>query len=362
MINKIKEVQEILQLLEKKQNVFIGGIPGIGLNTLVRNVVEEFTLSKNKYVITLHPHESYINDYNTIEKYLFEKLKLENQLRNQRIYSLNTFISSLQNKGSLLIVLNKFESWENQKTIMAYLNSFYKAHPTVVTILISSKLSKYISFRETHSSLFFKQVLFSGFKHSYNIFFKELCTQHNLNNDLQKHKEQLIHCSAYHLGLLKAIICAHGDSANLLSEAELIKDYDVKRRIREILFELQNAKISLESIKHNKPNEKYKELGLVYKDKLATIIHSYYQQYETDQQDMFETLTNTEGAIFRILKDSTDYIELDEIAYTLGGTSYEEISNWMLYKHISNLNKKLKNYNLGIKNKRGKGYKIYKTS
>lgn len=36
----------------------------------------------------------------------------------------------------------------------------------------------------------------------------------------------------------------------------------------------------------------------------------------------------------------------------------DDVTNWTLYKHINNLNKKLLSYDMSIKNKRGLGYKL----
>lgn len=73
-------------------------------------------------------------------------------------------------------------------------------------------------------------------------------------------------------------------------------------------------------------------------------------------------LSSQENKIYKILKDNPDKIySCDEISDILWGKeSSEKYSLWSIYKTISKLNNKIKNFGFYIRNFKGRGYSIEK--
>src|SRR3989344_7739214 len=171
-----------------------------------------------------------------------------------------------------------------------------------------------------------------------------------------KVKDRIFESALGHAGLTKALIAYYGTYKRMDIPEVLLKDHEVLRRLSEVFISLKNMRINLDNLKNEKPDPALEDLGLSFNNKYGKLFTEYYLSRELKEYSFYKDLTSTESDIFRILKDSENvYTNFDQLAYVLGGSNFDKYSDWVLYKHINNINKKIKNSGLFIENKRSNG-------
>ncbi len=355
-----KQGEQVVSDLKMGQNILIYGIIGMGINTIVKEVVKKYVNDTKNYVINLYPHESYFKDYNDIEKLLLDKITLENILSESNIYSMQSFIKSLEmNNKSLLVVINKLDDHINSKKYLLYLESLYKASNQRIILLISAHTSLFSKFKREELLVGTSDYIFRGFLEEFDILFERMVTQRNISKEIYGYKDKMFDYTLGHTGLLKFVLLNCLRNKKLLSPKELLEDGEILRRSSLVFQALSNLDISMSSDIFTKKTSTLEKYGLYYKGKYGLLFKEYLLSNELQKQDVFKLLTKLEEDIFRILSDNSDkYMSLDQLAFSLEGVNLGNISDWALYKHINNINKKLAQLSIYIENKRGYGYKV----
>ena len=338
-------------------NVVIGCLPGMGLNTLVKQTI---TRLSDCYVINLYPHESYSSDYSSLEKLLFEKIRLETNIDSRNVYSLSSSLNYIKEKArTLVIVVNTLDAFMHQSLHASYLNSLCRFAPCRVTVLVSCTYAHFIKIQNKTLSLSLQPYLHRGYISDFDELFERMVCQYEIGTSVFDCKKEIFDYTLGHVGLLKSTLLSFKDLGKLPSTRELLSIPEVLRRISEVFACLNDVAIPLNLLVSNSQDERLEEIGLAHNGQVAKLFLDYYLTLEVENSALFEELTNTESAVFRILRDSgKEYVSLDRLAYLLGGQNYEAVSDWMLYKHLNNLSKKLVKYNVVLENRRGHGYRF----
>ncbi len=347
----------ILQNLAAGNNVLVSALPGMGLYTFIKAITSEYCTSQKAHVITIYPHETYTLTSKDYDFILFEKFLLENTFEHKTVYKFTQLLSRLNSADKkLLIVCHKIHDFRKLPTFLTYLNSLSRANDSI-TLLLSVNHGFYVKNMDSYIKPSTKCYTFAGFIETFDTVFEKLLTQFSLPSTVKKQKDTLFNYAFGHAGLIKSMLEIYKYTGSLPSYEGLLINQEIVRRLAEIFRDLANANIPFSIDSTNKQRGALTELGLYYDGKYPKLLTDYYLTKEYKLKTVFEILTTSEKAIFRILNDTTKkYLSLDELAFLLGEKKYESVSDWGLYKHINNMNAKLKPLGLEIKNKRGQGY------
>ncbi len=328
-----KKGQEIIDRITINENVLVGGIPGIGTHTLLRNLTE--ILRNNGYiVITLFP-----NEINSIENKDVSKIILSKT-------------DTKEKKLSVVIVIHKIDQVDRNEEWFKHIDSIRKGTFNKVVLLASCHLPY---FKQNNIILGFNRILFDGFIYEFDELINSMCTYFEIENVGSAIKDRIFKYALGHTGLIKNILLNYKINKMLPHVDQLIKqDNDSKRRLAEIFQQLDTDRFDTsEYIPY------LTQLGLYFEGKHALLPYEYYKTYIAKEKKLVEELTLTEKQILDLLKSNGNkYINVDYIMEQIYTKDTDDITNWTLYKHINNLNKKLLFYGLRIKNKRGLGYKL----
>ena len=348
---------KILEEINRGENIAIYSLPGMGLNTLIVELVRTYLeLSPKNYIVNIYPHESHLINYGEIESLILEKFKYENISRTNKLFSIGSVMAELKANGSkFLIVLHKLNEHKNGNQILEYLKSLQIGYKDNLSILTSLQYMSIIERKE--NDLFFNYKVFQGFEdNELELLISRIAKQFNAK--FTTSGKTIYQLTAGHTGLVKAIV--KQGSSNGYKLKELLESEDITKRLREVLQTLKENGVDLSELEKTNSKTLY-SYGLKISPGVGELFTKFYSLKYLDDVSLYKELTNTESAILDILKNSpNDYFSVDNILNELSSTKFDTQSNWALYKHINNLKKKLKIKGVGIESKRGKGYKLTK--
>ncbi len=339
---------KIANLLDLNENILLSGINSIGISTVTRAILEVMS-EKNKLTLHLFSFEIENLGDKEIEQYFIYKLKSLYGIDLDTIDDLFT-----KTNFKLIVAVDKVDSFKNKDILLKFLEevrskSFYK-----ITLLISCSFEFYVKNNIQYGG--FHKFLFKGFIEKYRELILSFSDYYNIPklniNEIKKIKSY----SGGHTGLTKSILINYKNNNKLLSLQEILNNNeDINNRCNLILKDLEYAKITTEDIAHNKSLPKLTELGLAFDMKISEVLE-YFCKNKLNQN--INSFTKTEQKIYDFL-EGAPYRSINEIVDLINKEDIE-ITNWTVYKHINNINKKLSLSNIKIKSSRKNGYRIIK--
>lgn len=349
-----KTANVAIQNIVQNNNVLIRSLPGMGLYTLVESISSSLEENPTTYTISIYPYEGFATDYKDIDRIVIEKFKNKSKKELPNLYSVAKLVEYLKDQNiNLIIILHKIHQFKQPSIYMNYFDSLKRGSFSKICILVSAEITVSKKIANNELKLSAKDILFPGFIENGEYMIRKLAMERKVSIANPK---DIVNLVGGHLGLMKALIAFSTNSSGKavssnLNLDTLLDDIDIKRRLTEIFMALKAASINFSS-----GSSELEDLGLYYKGKPFELFSHYFMS-SFNLDPVAKLLTKTEQKIFKVLKDNLgSYVELEQILYSLGETSYYESSDWALYKHINNLNKKIKKVNYVIVNKRGGGY------
>jgi len=365
----------ILGDLNLTQNVLVRSLPGMGLNTLVKNIAQTFFATPKNYVVNIYPHESQFKNFREIERLVLEKFAIENGVGERNVYSLPSLVNFLQkNNHILLIVLHKLNAYVQTKKYIDFFDSLYRSSNGSIKLLISADYAFFSQIKKEELAISTNDYVFEGFIKNFEAMFNRMVEQYDVARSVIKEREKVFALTLGNVGLVKSILISYKKHKKLLPVDELIKDPEISRRASEVFQSLNISNLNLSDLGEKKARDhktndlkerdsRYDKAGLFHKGKFAELLVGYYLKKELPKDNVYKALTQTEGDIYRILSDSVEeYVTLDQLAFLLKGSNFDTLSDWSMYKHINNINKKLARFGIEIENKRARGYRLAKVS
>lgn len=329
--------EEILKTIDLKENIIIRGIPGIGLTTLSRNISNKY----KKRAIVINPHES-TQEPNSL---ILNKLNISNNL----ITHLNTI------DKPLIIILNKFNDFKSPSKWQTYLQEIRKTSFYKVVLVFTVQIKKADS---THINIPCKEVVFSGFNDDYKTLFTNICNYYSVKST----DFNIKNCYLYtlgHAGLTKSLIYnAISNASNNYNS--FIKYSDTQTRLNNIYKTLLWLKlVTPNGFKVEKKQECF-NYGVLGKSGYMKFLSLYIESIKDKTLSNISTssMTVTELKILKILQSTKEFQDVNKILSNFSKEDQQKLTDWTIYKHINNLNKKIKKQGFVIKNKRGIGYKL----
>lgn len=345
---------KILNEVNRKQNVSIYSLPGIGLDTIAKEIVREFlNQSQKNRVINIYPHESSLSNNNEISKLLIEKYTLENPSEDSYFSSINDLMNYFgKEKLRLLVVLNKINRYKFISELDDYLYYLYKGSSGRVTTLVTevsakesiNPINKLLSNRFCFKG-FTDEDVFTSLVNRIRVQMDGLSSKKLSKDDV----DNIFSLTFGHAGLTKEIIKGGSTEIQDLNP-------NITNRLNSTLQQLDRDKISWED------RENLEKLGITNNGVLGGLYDSYLKKFPYKNTNAIKNLTSTEEEIFRFLNNQPDFVSVDLILNHLEKTKFDTQSMWALYKHINNLKKKLEKENIIIESKRNSGYKIKKST
>lgn len=340
-----KEELKIVNLLLLNENVLISGISNVGVSTMSKGVIEKLE-ENNILTISLFSYELTSKNITEIETFIVNRIKSSYSVE---IDTFNDFFTKTNYK--LVIIIDRIDSFDNSEVLINFLSqlrtkSFYK-----VTFFASVSLSFFNKAHINYSG--YHKIIFKGFREKYNELLNSFINYYDIPKINAKDKETIEQYTCKHTGLTKSVLLSIKNNNKLLPISQIFKNNDdLVNRCESIINDLKDSNINTDEITNGISD--LENLGLAENGKICSILLFYLGLKNTDMS----TLTNTEEEIYNFL-DKINYKKVDEIAEMLNSNHKDfETTDWTVYKHINNINKKLKENNIKIVNRRGKGYKL----
>lgn len=342
--------KKVIKLLQNYENILISGISGIGLSTFVRAILEKLT-NKNTICIHLFGYEiENLLTANELYNYLTKVVKTSMG------FDVSTFDDIfLSTNLNVVIAVDELDKLNNKDILTQLLNQLRQKFFYRLTVIYSVSL-KYFNSDITLKG--FHRLIFKGFVEKNDVLIESFCTYYNIKKLNNQQIKKVFNLAYNHTGLIKAVMIYYKINNKIPTVKLLFKDnYDIKDRCKKILNDFTLDGIQIESYKTaNQVNPYLEKVGLSINNKICPIFKYYLDNYEL--KNIKSSLTKTEEQIYNYL-NKTEYKSIDELVDFLNENKNNfEITNWTVYKHINNLNKKLKVKNEKIVNIRNKGYKI----
>ena len=342
-----------LEYLQNGQNLVISSLPGMGLHTLFQEISLEL---HHQSVLTLdfYPHEGVYEGFSDIEKLLLDKLKISNN-GDEFIHNSGELYQKLsQQKQKLVIILNKIHHYKNSITYLDYFGSLARYSNGLIQTLISidyGDLPKYQShfwFISSHLELF------PGYIADFDRIASQTSSQLKVVlNSIQN--QQIFSLCLGHPGLVKSIIEYYILHNRLPDLDSALQDDHISQRLNKIFTSLSTHNHDLTSVFSN--NILLQFLGLSGQGQPSNLYTYYYHQRYFNNISIINSLTSSENKVFQLLNSQAGrYFSLDEISQSLSVDFSDIKSDWVIYKHLHNLKKKLLSFNLEVISHRSRGY------
>jgi len=298
--------ETLLEEIKIGENVVITSIPGAGLNTYFSVIRAKIAEDNNLNLIEIFPYE----EFDSIEHYLSNK----------------------SNGTKNIITIRRLEYHPDPKLLLKSVDRFQVNQKGKYQILITANSDTVHANKKYAQRLFRNIYEFKRFEGvDYSLLVKNLTKQMkvDLPNAISQEIETLTNG---HTGLTKALIKHYKNEHTL---ENLLDNTDITQRLDEISSAHNTLEISTPHCK----------------------LHKAYENQFTGQESAVNEFTATELHIYtEIIKAKNYYVTIDQIIDTLPEEKREQTSNWGIYKHISNMNKKLVNDGKLIRSKKGRGY------
>lgn len=338
---------DIINHLTNKENVLVGGLSGMGTTTLARNISIKLK-EQGHLVVSLFPFESEATSLSSMTSLIEQKLGIPNldatltQLR-------------LQNKA-LIVVFNKIDQFNNIELWHKYIDNLRKSSFYTVAAFETAHLKYYLAPEVTTET---QRILFDGFISDTQTLVKNLCNHFNIKKFSVKDCKRVFDYALGHAGLTKALIYYYHNTQELPTPDQVLANPDLSSRLSKLFEELDSVKIDLTGF--GQPNEKksFEELGLVHNGLYAQLPVHFFNNRVLTQIQLAHLLTSVELELHNILStNSPDYTQINDLIETVNKKDFSAFSDWTVYKHLNNLNKKLKPTGKKVENKRSFGYRI----
>ena len=355
-------LKKVLSELKMKKNVFLSAIPGMGLNTFTKDVKEEYIKLHNAYSIDIYSHETIFAENLSVDRLILEKFKIQNNYEAKNINTTNELINYiLLSKKPVLITLHKINMFQNTSRIISYLTSMRESSQKFIVVLADGSISQNDVTKELFYSTTFYMHYYKGVIEGFGNLVDNLSQRYGLGILDPKIKTEIYNKCLGHTGLIISVIDSFSEKGSLQSNYELLKKFDIKKRLGEIFDSLALFKDSLNNFGQKGSDPILEELGITVNFKTGTLLSDYYDSVYKLKETKYNDLTEMEYKIFQLLENRNNtYLSIEEILSYVGKDKFYESSDWAIYKHVNNLKKKLNKYGMDVKSKRGVGYRLVK--
>jgi len=362
--------------LLQKEPVLITGLPFIGLTTFMRYIEKEYkkyTSEKKIILISLNAITEH-EDIENVERKILNKINYELNYPSflSKLNCEETIIELMKRKYNLVILIDRFQNLRKNKEIIDFLQSVRSLDLYKIRFLINCDLSclaKPKDFIKAGALISANQLIIPTF------------TQREVREALGNYKklfdwdidikqsDLVYEYSGGIIGLIKYIAKYIAQNPTKeINMTNLINYQIINFKVRGIFEKLKEYNL----IKNGKLNMGKSslliQLGILNKNHklkihlLKSLIGNNLRKSKSHVSIYEKHLSTQEYNVFMLLQEKKDkIIGLDEISQVLWKEKErEKYSLWSIYKVISNLNKKIKEYGYRIKNYRGRGYGLIK--
>jgi biotin operon repressor len=352
-------LKQVVTDLKRQNNVIVSSLSGMGLNTFIKEVVLDMK-SSTYFVVNFYSYESDKTTFSQIENLLINKLRID---YDYEFTDVNDLVKEMRkSEKCLLVVLNKLDMYVNYQVFVKYFESLSKHSNKHVCLLISSGLFFLQNSTVENFERSINKYVFTGYKDDFSKLATKVLRQlgcSKLSNSQEKH---LYGFTLGHVGLTVAVLKQYANKRSFPSIDEIMQNDAVLKRLIQVEKGLADISLNLFDLVNDNDMQKLEIYGLSDGNSISQIVLDYVKMQATTTQTLLDSLTKTEMFILQIIKTSKErYISIDTILNLLGESKYEKNSDWSIYKHINNINKKLKESGYLIINKRGVGYTLKTT-
>lgn len=339
-----KQEIEIVDKIKLNENFIISALPGMGQHTLVRGICE--TLSTSNFIcLNFYPEINKIKD-------LYEaKIVLDAEASSQCGKNIDEIMTETNKK--VLVVLNKVANTPDFELWVKFVESLRKKYFYKITMLATSHFEDSDNLQVpigTH------KIIFKGYKEKHFEHVKSLASYYEVDVSDDQVK-QIFNLTLGHAGLNKACVYSIKENKKLEKCDKLLKSEDINNRLSRVFDSLDKAKIDIADFGLVDSIDKFTNVGLCFNKKYGTLFVEYFKKSYINKNQVEQLLSITEANIYKIIEDGgTEHSSVEQIIEKLDGE--EDLTDWTIYKHINNINKKLAAINIKIKNTRNKGYII----
>ncbi|MBU0975809.1 MAG: helix-turn-helix domain-containing protein [Patescibacteria group bacterium] len=366
-----KYTERIISKLEK-ESVLITGLPQVGINTYIgylRDIYEAKIKSEKSIIISIELYR--FNNIPDLESRIIEII-------NQNLGSPKTLEGSgvedilrklTSQNFKILFILYRLDNLLPHQHVFTFLQTLRAVNPLLVSFLSTADIScltspeKYVKAGPLASSnielfplldLEELEKTIQGFKKMYSW---------NIPDELLP---EIYELSGGVRGLCKYICKYISDhSPKELNPEDLIGYTGIGFRTKEIYEKLVETDLIEKGSLNTNRKEILGRIGVLDKEGNLRIelLQPYLKQAFSAEIQRYKDLSNQERDVFQYFREhSSKIITVDEIANLLwGDEEQEKFSLWAIYKMISNLNRKIKNFGFEIINYRGRGYQLVET-
>lgn len=355
-VSKNSTIKEVIDHIKSSSNLVLTSVPGMGLNTLTRFIIYELSKHRIYRIINIYPHESLFNKHESLNNLFLSKYLIDNPKYSKGRVNIQTLISNLSlDEINLVIFFNKIEQFSNVKKYISYVNSIKSQSPKNISVIITSTANITESIESFDSPP--TTLIFPGFINDYPSMISSIFNDREIKADVEV-INKVFDTTYYHLGLTVSIAEIYKKTGSIPKLDNLLQDATVRIRLSRIHNFLLSLNYNIQDIIDGNVN--LNEYGLTKNNILMPILYRYLQnQLDKFPKKFTDKLTDTELRIFSYLESNMNtFSTLDSILQNLDSKNAEELTNWTIYKHINNLNKKLHVQGYKILNKRGRGYKL----
>lgn len=347
-------IEEILYQLNHRQNVLLLALSGMGLNNITQKISKGLRIPNKSIVIDIYPHDSAFEKYSHLENLVLSKFRLEYLLDEPT--SLDQLFNCLnKNSLKLTVILHKVQQYVNLPTYVDYVDSLYR-RSSQVSILVTATFNQTIKVVQQHPLLIGCQKhIFPGFVGDFNKVIRELETAYGWQIKSED-KSRIYRLCLGHVGLIKSLMQLAAKNELPSTDKAILNHPIIKDRLVNLFESLRCVDVNLKNI--FKSQRRQEEMGLRDKTNTGLLFEEYYKSY-LDQESFLSQLTTTERSIFQyLLSRPLEYSTVDQIINFISPSGFDTKSNWSLYKHINNLNKKIQPIGYKLLSHRGAGYQI----
>ena len=269
----------------------------------------------------------------------------------------------------IIIIINRFERLKNYPETMTFLESLRSLNQLSFRFLLSCDISCLLEPEKYNAA----GILTSG-----NIYILPQSNIESIQDMIKTYKhfynweveassnfaEELFGITGGFPGFIKYVLKYYcNKKPSVLKIEDIVQDSGIKFKIQNLLFKLEENHLVYNSKLNEDKSDILIKLGLLDKDKKITIkLLEYFLKDEKRNEisDIEKKLSQQEFQLYTYFKSHEDKIvTLDEIAPLLWGPyANKKYSLWSIYKVVSNLNKKLHEFNISVKSYRGRGYSL----
>lgn len=360
--------KKICSLLDK-ESILLTGIPHSGLTSYQKYFEEIYPkISNDKKTIIISfrilPNQTQIP---FISSLIHEQLnyKLRISLKKNLLSTEKLIYEILKSGKRLLILVNQFQELQKSPETMIYLQSLRKINSSDVRFFITSDiafLTNPFDYKDADSLVSANCIYLPALNpKEITSLMKSYKKNNNWHTPLSLSK-QIYNFSGGNIGLVKYLIKYISGNKNVkFVNNDIIKYPAIKYKLNDIYNKLKencllnNSKESLEILKKLNVIDTNNHLKI-------NLLKPLLVDDSASMTDIRKLLSSQEQNLYNLLNSRLNkIITLDEISKTIwGNEETEKFSLWSIYKVISNLGRKLKKFNMQIKNYKGRGYSLVK--